>query len=224
MKKLIFFYIVTNIFFSQTENQVDTLMLNKKKMLANQDIILEEVTYIDPLEGKKYGIEFNPAYFLLSTTNDEGFTITGSVSLFSVSETAEIVFPIQIKVVTRGAVMVDRILTNNSGLEQQRGGRTGNDDSNVSNRQAVDVQSVGDESIDSLSDFYRTHTGVAGCRVTGDGGTSFNHIVRRVRLRQDRCGLPDAGHPQPTLVMPVRVTGQPRPFTPPRVVKAEHVT
>jgi len=94
MKKLIFFYIFTNIFFSQNENQVDTLMLNQKKILANQDIILEEVTYIDPLEGKKYGIEFNPAYFLLSTTNDEGFTITGSVSLFSVSESAEIAFPI----------------------------------------------------------------------------------------------------------------------------------
>ena len=94
MKKLIFFYIFTNLFFSQNENQVDTLMLNQKKILANQDIILEEVTYIDPLEGKKYGIEFNPVYFLLSTTNDEGFTITGSVSLFSVSESAEIAFPI----------------------------------------------------------------------------------------------------------------------------------
>ena len=94
MKRFVFFYIFTNVFFSQNENQVDTLMLNQKKMLANQDLILEEVTYIDPLEGKKYGIEFNPAGFLLSTTSDEGFTITGSLSLFSVSESAEIAFPI----------------------------------------------------------------------------------------------------------------------------------
>ena len=94
MKRFVFFYIFTNVFFSQNENQVDTLMLNQKKMLANQDLILEEVTYIDPLEGKKYGIEFNPAGFLLSTTSDEGFTITGSLSLFSVSKSAEIAFPI----------------------------------------------------------------------------------------------------------------------------------
>lgn len=102
MKKFILFYIFTNIFFSQNEIQVDTLivdtlMLNQKKMLANQEKILEEVTYIDPLEGKKYGIEFNPAYFLLSTTSDEGFTFTGSVSLFSVSKSAEIAFPIYYK-------------------------------------------------------------------------------------------------------------------------------
>ena len=87
MKKIILFYIFTNIYFSQNEIQVDTLivdtlMLNQKKMLANQEIILEEVTYIDPLEGKKYGIEFNPTYFLFSSTSDDGFTITGSVSLF----------------------------------------------------------------------------------------------------------------------------------------------
>ena len=98
MKRFVFFYIFTNVFFSQNENQVDTLMLNQKKMLANQDLILEEVTYIDPLEGKRYGIEFNPAGFLLSTTSDEGFTITGSLSLFSVSESAEIAFPIYYKV------------------------------------------------------------------------------------------------------------------------------
>ena len=98
MKRFVFFYIFTNVFFSQNENQVDTLMLNQKKMLANQDLILEEVTYIDPLEGKKYGIEFNPAGFLLSTTSDEGFTITGSLSLFSISKTAEIAFPIYYKV------------------------------------------------------------------------------------------------------------------------------
>ena len=98
MKRFVFFYIFINVFFSQNENQVDTLMLNQKKMLANQDLILEEVTYIDPLEGKKYGIEFNPAGFLLSTTSDEGFTITGSLSLFSISKTAEIAFPIYYKV------------------------------------------------------------------------------------------------------------------------------
>ena len=77
-----------------TLDTLNTLISNQKKMLANQDIILDEVIYIDPLEGKKYGIEFNPAHFLLSTIEDEGFTLTGSVSLFSVSKSAEIAFPI----------------------------------------------------------------------------------------------------------------------------------
>jgi len=97
MKRFVFFYIFINVFFSQNENQVDTLMLNQKKMLSNQDLILEEVTYIDPLEGKKYGIEFNPAGFLIASTDDE-LIITGSVSLFSISKTAEIAFPIYYKV------------------------------------------------------------------------------------------------------------------------------
>ena len=94
MKKIILFYIFISMCVSQDENQLDSLMLNQKKMLANQDIILEEVSYIDPLKGKKYGIEFNPVYFLLSSSNSEGFTLTGSVSLFSISKSAEIAFPI----------------------------------------------------------------------------------------------------------------------------------
>ena len=53
--------------------------------------------YIDPLEGKKYGIEFNPASFLLSTISDEGFILTGNFSLFSISKSAEIAFPMYFK-------------------------------------------------------------------------------------------------------------------------------
>ena len=69
---------------------MDTLLYNQKKMLGNQKKILDEVTYTDPLEGKRYGIEFNPARFLVSSTDDDGLVITGGLSLFSVSKSAEI--------------------------------------------------------------------------------------------------------------------------------------
>ncbi len=66
----------------QEDTRIDTLLANQKEMLKNQELILSEVAYIDPLEGKKYGVEFNPASFLLSTISDEGFILTGSFSFF----------------------------------------------------------------------------------------------------------------------------------------------
>ena len=101
MKKMILINLFVVFTFSQEVIDyipVDTLLVNQEKILANQNLMMEEIKYIDPLEGKKFGIEFNPAGFLLSTTSDEGFTITGSLSLFSVSESAEIAFPIYYKV------------------------------------------------------------------------------------------------------------------------------
>ena len=97
MKKLLLINLFVVFIFSQEvikDIPVDTLLVNQEKILANQKLMIEEIKYIDPLEGKKFGVEINPAGFLLSTTSDDGFTITGSLSLFSVSESAEIAFPI----------------------------------------------------------------------------------------------------------------------------------
>lgn len=88
------FILLGSTIFSQEEIPVDTLLINQEKMLENQKQILKEVTYVDPLVGKKYGVEFNPVYFLVSTTQDKGFVLTGSFSLFSFKKNAEIAFPI----------------------------------------------------------------------------------------------------------------------------------
>jgi hypothetical protein len=42
--------------------------------------------------------------------------------------------------------------------------------------------------------------------------------------REDRRCLPHAGHPEATLVTPVRVPTETGPLTPPRIIEAEHVT
>lgn len=89
--------IFSSLVYMQEDTRIDTLLANQKEMLKNQELILSEVAYIDPLEGKKYGIEFNPASFLLSTISDEGFILTGSFSLFSISKSAEIAFPMYFK-------------------------------------------------------------------------------------------------------------------------------
>ena len=54
------------------------------------DLILDEVRYIDPLKGKKIGIEINPLYTMFL---DEGFSLSGSFSNFTLSDKAEIAFP-----------------------------------------------------------------------------------------------------------------------------------
>ena len=51
------------------------------------DLILEEV-YIDPLAGKKFGIELSPLYTMFFDD-----ALSGSFSNFSLSDVAEITFP-----------------------------------------------------------------------------------------------------------------------------------
>ena len=94
MKLFISTFIISSLLYSQSEVTVDTLLTNQEKMLINQQKILSEVVYVNPLLNMKYGIEFNPAYFLISSASNEGFVLSGSFSLFSISEKAEIAFPI----------------------------------------------------------------------------------------------------------------------------------
>ena len=59
-----------------------------------KDILLDEVKYEDPLIGKKGGIEINPLYTLIY---DEGFSFSGSISLFPKDKNIEIAVPIALK-------------------------------------------------------------------------------------------------------------------------------
>ncbi len=61
-------------------------------ILALQKKTYEEVQYVDPLIGKKYGFELNPARFLLGSA-EKIFTISGTVSLFDVDRKAEVAIP-----------------------------------------------------------------------------------------------------------------------------------
>jgi len=94
MKLFISTIIISSLLYSQGEVTIDTLLTNQEKMLSNQQKILSEVVYVDPLLNMKYGIEFNPAYFLMSSASNEGFVLSGSFTLFSISKKAEIAFPI----------------------------------------------------------------------------------------------------------------------------------
>lgn len=82
---------------SQEPASTDSLLSNQQTIIKNQGIMMDEVIYVDPLEGKKFGVEFNPVYFLISSAGEEGVTLTGGVSLFSISNKAEIAFPFYFK-------------------------------------------------------------------------------------------------------------------------------
>ena len=94
MNIILLLLISITMIYAQEEIPVDTLLINQEKMLENQEKLLEEIIYLDPLEGKKFGIEFNPMGFVMSTTRSDGFSIRGGVSLFPSSMKAEIAFPI----------------------------------------------------------------------------------------------------------------------------------
>ena len=101
MKNILLFSFIIAFVFSQEEIPVDTLymkmdtlLINQGQMLKNQEKLLDEVIYIDPLEGKKFGIEVNPVGLLLSTINSDGLTLRAGVSFFPSSSHGEIAFPI----------------------------------------------------------------------------------------------------------------------------------
>jgi len=73
--------------------KLDTLVEGQKKIITKLDKIYQEVEYTDPLAAKNFGIEFNPAYLLLASADDQ-VVISGGFSLFKPDRRAEIGFPI----------------------------------------------------------------------------------------------------------------------------------
>ena len=71
-----------------TNDSLAVLIDQSKKELLN------EVKYIDPLIGKKGGIEINPLYTLIY---DEDFSFSASISLFPKDKNIEIAMPIALK-------------------------------------------------------------------------------------------------------------------------------
>ncbi|HVN49708.1 MAG TPA: hypothetical protein VMU30_12915 [Bacteroidota bacterium] len=101
MKTIAFFYIGLCLLSftlkaqdSTNNAKLDTLLFYQKKISTQQENIYNEVVrYREPLENKKYGVEFNPAYFLVSCANS--YTVfSGGFSFFDVDRHAEIACPI----------------------------------------------------------------------------------------------------------------------------------
>ncbi|MGH7599972.1 MAG: hypothetical protein ACREOI_26760 [bacterium] len=85
--------ILANNGLAQEEGKIDTMLTNQKKMMTKLDKIYREVEYVDPLANRTAGVEFNPAYLLLASADDQ-LVLSGGFSLFSVNRNAEIAFPI----------------------------------------------------------------------------------------------------------------------------------
>ncbi len=73
--------------------KLDTLVEGQKSIIKKLDQIQDEVVYVDPLADKKIGVEFNPAYLLLGSA-DEQLILSGGFSLFQADRGAELAFPI----------------------------------------------------------------------------------------------------------------------------------
>jgi hypothetical protein len=79
---------------STSNAKIDSVLIYQKKMLNQQERIYDEVVrYREPLENKKYGVEINPAYMLLSSARSY-FVLSGGFSFFNIDRHAEIVCPI----------------------------------------------------------------------------------------------------------------------------------
>ena len=78
---------------AQQDAKIDTVLQNQNKMMQNQEQILYNVTWVDPLEGRHFGVEFNPALLLVGLGNEELY-LSGGFSLFNLAPQAEIAFPV----------------------------------------------------------------------------------------------------------------------------------
>jgi hypothetical protein len=77
--------------------KIDSLLYYQNKVLEMQKKIYSEVAqYKEPLEGKKYGIEFNPAY-LLASISQSYLVLSGGFSFFNIDRGAEIALPLFIQ-------------------------------------------------------------------------------------------------------------------------------
>ncbi len=85
--------ILANIGLAQEAAKIDTVLTNQKAMMTKLDKIQREVEYVKPLANKTVGVEFNPAYLLLASADDQ-LVLSGGMSWFSADRHAEIAFPI----------------------------------------------------------------------------------------------------------------------------------
>ena len=86
MKLLLLLLLFTSTIFADITN--DSLSVIIRDEVAK---VLNEVTYIDPLEGKIGGVEINPVYSLAYNAN--GLSFAGTLSIFPKNRNAEIAFP-----------------------------------------------------------------------------------------------------------------------------------
>ncbi len=97
MRKILFILLFGSVFignvYAQQDAKIDTVLQNQNKMMQNQEQILNQVTWVDPLEGRHFGIEFNPALLLVGLGNEELY-LSGGFSLFNLAPQAEIAFPV----------------------------------------------------------------------------------------------------------------------------------
>lgn len=85
--------ILASIGLAQEPSKIDTVLTNQKNMMTKLDKIYREVESVDPLANRMAGVEFNPAYLLLASADDQ-FVLSGGLSWFSANRHAEIAFPI----------------------------------------------------------------------------------------------------------------------------------
>jgi hypothetical protein len=85
--------ILAGIGLAQEPTKIDTVLTNQKTMMNKLDKIYQQVEYVDPLANKTAGVEFDPAYLLLASANDQ-LVLSGGFSWFSADRNAEIAFPL----------------------------------------------------------------------------------------------------------------------------------
>ena len=86
MMKQIFILFFFSMIYADVTNDSLAVLIEK----GNKEI-LDVVKYADPLEGKYAGIEINPLYMMWHSEN--GFSFSGTVSLFPENKNVEIAFP-----------------------------------------------------------------------------------------------------------------------------------
>ena len=75
------------------DNQMDSVLILQKQLMNLNQKIYGEVKYEDPLVGKYFGLEFNPAYFLLGGAG-KNLVLSGTFSMFNVDRKAEVAIPL----------------------------------------------------------------------------------------------------------------------------------
>ena len=93
LSALLFFALLSTTAFAQDDARVDSVIANQERILANQEAILAD-TGSEPLAGKTFGVEFNPAMALGSLGGSDFIYLAGGASFFGISRSAEVAVPV----------------------------------------------------------------------------------------------------------------------------------